>query len=102
MQIVLSSAGFIFTKVLKELLKYGIVVSLMFFYFLMMVFPVHQILNLLCAVAFNLNQILFQLVGFLQSQWFPVQRIGWIGFIFYFILGMLFVSEEKKALIMKE
>ena len=30
-----------------------------------------------------------------KSQWFPVQRIGWIGCVFDLVYGMIMVSDDK-------
>ena len=94
----LNSAGLIFTKVLRELLKYWRSKQLDVFMFLDDGFSIGddfvKTFNNSCMIKSNLID-----AGWVpnskKSQWFPLQRIPWIGAIFDFILGMIFISEEK-------
>ena len=94
----LSSAGFIFTKILKELLKYWRRCQIDVFLFLDDGFSIGENFD----VTFKNSQTIkndLVLAGWVpnsqKSQWYPLRRIAWIGSIFDFGLGMIFISDEK-------
>ena len=94
----LSSVGFIFTKILRELLKYWRRCYIDVFLFLDDGFSCSSDFDSTLRSSIQIKSDLID-AGWVphssKSQWFPVQRIGWIGFIFDFVLGMIFISDEK-------
>ena len=94
----LNSAGLIFTKVLREMLKYWRSNQIDVFLFLDDGFSLASdfvtTFNNSCKIKSDLISAGW-VPNSLKSQWFPLQRIPWIGAIFDFDLGMIFISEKK-------
>ena len=94
----LNSAGLIFTKVLKEMLKHWRSISIDVFLFLDDGFSIGSdfvtTFNNSCIIKSDLISAGW-VPNSIKSSWFPLQRIPWIGAIFDFKLGMIFVSDKK-------
>ena len=94
----LSTAGFIFSKILRELVKYWRDIGLLVVLFLDDGVSSAENYDLALSDSQQIKRDLLR-AGWVsnkdKSHWMPVQVLSWLGFFYDLVRGLIFATDEK-------